>query len=116
MQPSFSELLYGGGLAIAVLKSVIGGQLGMNLNISRVGRTKMNASERLFSESNGRLLVTIAPDKKQQFEDIMKGGVLAYMGTVTGDKKIHIVQGKKKVVTLSVSLVTRAYRDKFKNH
>lgn len=54
-----------GGLGIALAKKSIASNLGMKIDIG----TDLRLDQFLFSESTGRLLVTIAPDDKQKFED-----------------------------------------------
>lgn len=105
-----------GGLGIGLLKSVIGGQLGVSVDIETIGSSALSNSERLFSESNGRLLVSVHPTKQTQFEKIMKGCSITKIGQVTDDNIIVISNGKKKVASLRVTDATTAYRHKFRDY
>jgi phosphoribosylformylglycinamidine synthase len=104
-----------GGLGIGLLKSAIGGQLGVHVDIKTVGQSSLSNSERLFSESNGRLLVSVHSSQQTQFEKIMKGCSMAKIGVVTNDNSIIIDNGKKKVASLRVTDATTAYRHKFRD-
>ena len=104
-----------GGLAVGLLKSSIGGQLGVCVDIAEVGEKEMNHIERLFSESNGRLLVSVSPDKRAAFLHSLKGSHVACIGVVADTKEILILNGKKEVASLEVRAATSAYRHKFKD-
>src|SRR5262249_55979335 len=58
-----------GGLAVALAKKAIAGQIGLDIDLSAF---KLRADKLLFSESNGRILVTIAPQNVKAFEKIFK--------------------------------------------
>jgi phosphoribosylformylglycinamidine synthase len=62
-----------GGIAVALAKMSMAGMLGMDIDLSLVpGKTNF-AAETLFSESTGRILLTIDPKNKSQFEKLMTG-------------------------------------------
>ena len=103
-----------GGLSMGVIKTAIAGQLGIEVDLSNVGTKKMSLTEKLFSESNGRILVTVAPEKASQFEKTMKGAA-AKIGMVSDQSSIVITNGKKEIAKLKLSAATTAYRSKFKN-
>ena len=44
----------------------------------------------LFSESNSRFLVEVAPESKDEFEEIMSGSSLACIGQVTNSRFLEI--------------------------
>ncbi|MCA9363698.1 phosphoribosylformylglycinamidine synthase [Candidatus Kaiserbacteria bacterium] len=103
-----------GGLGMTLLKSAIGGQLGAAVNLKRMGGQLTN-TERLFSESNGRILATVAPEHQAAFERTMKGSSAERIGVVADTKEVLIMNGKEGIAELSLSSLTRAYRSKFKN-
>ena len=105
-----------GGLGIAIIKSAIGGQLGTCIDLQRVGPSKLFNNERLFSESNGRLLVTVPTKKRLQFEQMMNGCSMTCIGVVVDLDEIMIMSGKKKVASVGLTEATQAYRFKFKNY
>jgi len=66
----------------------------MNLDLSRVlwkgdaaGRSDCSL---LFSESASRHLVTVHPEKREQFETVMSGNCFASIGVVTENQELSI--------------------------
>jgi len=49
----------------------------------------------LFSESQSRFVVTVAPDNVKRFEALMKGNVFADVGAVTARQEFTVMDGKK---------------------
>jgi phosphoribosylformylglycinamidine synthase len=89
-----------GGIGVAVAEMAFAGGLGANININKVPLAEKITRDDyiLFSESNSRFIVEIAPDKKASFEKIMKGSTFAEIGKVT---KLPIL----KIIGLSGSMV-----------
>jgi phosphoribosylformylglycinamidine synthase len=83
-----------GGLAVAAAESAFAGGYGMNIDLSRVlwkgDSSDKNDCTLLFSESASRHLVTVHPDKREQFESIMSGNCFASIGVVTEGATISI--------------------------
>nr|MCU0475114.1 phosphoribosylformylglycinamidine synthase I [Anaerolineae bacterium] len=69
-----------GGLAVAIAEMCIGGQVGATLNLPTDAGT-------WFSESQGRVLVEVAPEHASAFEAVMSGAGAAFglIGTVGGE-------------------------------
>jgi phosphoribosylformylglycinamidine synthase subunit PurSL len=81
-----------GGLAVAAAESAFAGGFGMELDLTRVlwkGENK-NETALLFSESASRHLVTVRPEKRDQFEQIMSGNCFASIGEVTAEQTLSI--------------------------
>lgn len=84
-----------GGLAVALAKSLIAGDLGAEIDLSLVpvGKTQNEDTINkiiMFSESQSRILVTIAPQNQQRFEELFKGIVFSCIGKVTEKKTLNI--------------------------
>ena len=78
-----------GGLAQAVTETAMGGNSGINIRLADVpfeGSCKDHTL--LFSESQGRFLVTVAPQHKDAFEAALDGCTLACIGEVTAGASI----------------------------
>ncbi|WP_311407280.1 phosphoribosylformylglycinamidine synthase subunit PurL [Liquorilactobacillus uvarum] len=71
-----------GGLAVALAETTFGTKHGINL------KTNLS-SEELFSETAGRFIVTVTPEKQQQFLNEMQDEA-TYVGKVTNDKKLIV--------------------------
>jgi phosphoribosylformylglycinamidine synthase len=72
-----------GGLLVAIAESMIGGRLGAALYIS-------DTHDVLFNEAPGRIVVSVAPDKKLAFEQAFKGQECHLIGHVGGEEKLSI--------------------------
>jgi len=85
-----------GGLAVAIAEMCVGGQLGSDIDIDPLG--KMRAVAQLFSESNTRWVIEVAPGKSRHVERLFKGGgvTLTQIGKVTGARKAAKAKGKAK--------------------
>lgn len=106
-----------GGLAIALAKKAIGGQLGINVSLKNmVGDISRNDFS-LYSESQGRILVTIAKENKEIFEKLMRGITYQQIGKITMDSKF-IVKGLQgnEIINLDIDKLTDEYRETFKNY
>lgn len=103
-----------GGLAVALSKMAMAGGLGLNISLKNVSNDEDVA---LFSESQGRILVTVAPDNKGKFEKIMNGNKFALIGKITDDNLIKI-QNKsgKNIANLDINSALNSYRKTFKNY
>lgn len=99
-----------GGLAIALAEMCIAGRLGCQINLPN----NDDALVSLFSESNGRLLVAVAANHCQAFEQQFTGelqGLVTCLGTVTENNKMIIQQHNKALVTLSVDELVTAWQN-----
>ncbi len=91
---------YKGGLGVALSQTSFTGGLGMDIDLSLVPTDeKLKEETVLYSESAGRFVVTVAPDKADKFETEMAGNVCSRIGTVTeGDRFVVKGYGKEEVV------------------
>jgi len=92
-----------GGLGVAAAEMAFAGGLGMVIHLGQVplGENINRDDYILFSESNTRFLVEVAPEDKQQFEDMMAGVDFAAVGEVTSKEKLE-VYGLNGEIVLSV--------------
>ncbi len=102
-----------GGIAVALGKASVAGQIGASVDLSRLPGDARNADSVLFSESQGRILVTVRPGSEPAFEKACKGVALARIGAVGGAKlSIRLPKGNIRVPVITL---TDAYRKTFKN-
>lgn len=65
--------IYRGGLAIHAAFVAMAGWLGMELDLRKVPSNELTRNDHiLFSESAGRFIVTVSPEKKGDFESLFK--------------------------------------------
>jgi phosphoribosylformylglycinamidine synthase len=98
-----------GGLGIALAKACVGGMLGCNVSLSQIAPKALSGDAKLFSESQGRILVSVASKNIKEFEKIMKKVTCVRLGQVTKDEKVIIIDGKNKIVKTNVKKLHKIY-------
>lgn len=73
-----------GGLAVHLAMVSMAGELGMTVDLPLVPAADgLTTTQKLCSESCGRFVITIPPEKKEVFEEIFSGLNMAQVGIVT---------------------------------
>ena len=94
-----------GGLGVALAEMAFAGGLGATVSLKDVPLAEPIDRDDfiLFSESNSRFLVEVAPQHKEEFERLMKDSRFAGIGRVddTGSLEIQGLHGKKTSVTIA---------------
>lgn len=96
-----------GGLAVALTEMCLGGRLGADATLPE---TTLSAVEYLFSESNGRLLLEVAPDDVERLEAHFVGQTLVQLGKVTEQQIFRITDLKGILINVSVDEICRAWK------
>ena len=92
----------------------VAGQLGADLDLANIPGGVRSAESILFSESQGRVLVSIRPDAQKEFEKIMRGVPHARIGQVGNAGHVSI-ELPRSGFNIPLSKLTAAYRKPFKN-
>jgi len=105
-----------GGLGIAAAEMTFSGGLGLDIWLDRIVRSadfKRNDYV-LFSESNSRFLVEVPKNRKEEFEEIMKGAVYSLIGRTKKERSLSIygLEGRK-VVEADLTLMMEAWKRTF---
>jgi phosphoribosylformylglycinamidine synthase len=80
-----------GGLAVALAETAFSGGLGMNVDLRAVPMEGVDRDDfLLFSESQGRFVVTVHPHNREAFERALMGQDCAQVGTVRGDSRFEV--------------------------
>ena len=105
-----------GGLAVAIAESAFSGALGAEISLASIPSAKSNVAMlnflpgidddqvddyvKLFSESNARLLVEIAADCCEPFEEILgeANAPFARIGKVVAEPRLKIFAGNQSVI------------------
>jgi phosphoribosylformylglycinamidine synthase subunit PurSL len=98
-----------GGIGVSLARVAIAGGLGMDLSF---GELPIRSDFALFSESQGRFIVTVDPKKKDAFEKAFAGLPIGLLGEVRGDKKF-VIDG---LVDTDVDSLNESYRKIFKGY
>jgi phosphoribosylformylglycinamidine synthase len=102
-----------GGLGVAAAEMAIGGRIGARINLDSVPvcPDSMEATDILYSETNSRLLVSVAPENRDAFEAAFAGQHCACIGEVTGGETFVIESGGKHLVEEHVQALTDAWQN-----
>ena len=103
-----------GGLAVALAKSAVAGQLGVQADLTKLRGSAKSAEAILFSESQGRMLLSVPRSAQKEFEKVCQGVALTQIGEVIQPASVSIELPKAKV-ELPLSALTESYRSFFKN-
>ena len=85
-----------GGLAVHLAMIGMGGELGMETHIGSIPSSHgLSDTQMLYSESAGRFVVTVDPERKEAFEEIFSGMKIGRVGFVTESPSfcIHSSEG-----------------------
>jgi phosphoribosylformylglycinamidine (FGAM) synthase-like enzyme len=106
-----------GGLAIALAKKSLGGMLGLDVSLKNLNGNVNCDDYALYSESQGRILVTIAKENKIAFEKIMEKVAYRQIGKVSKETKLAVkgLEGNE-IINLDLEKLTKAYRETFKDY
>ncbi len=105
-----------GGLGIAAAKSSVAGMLGFSIDLSKAPvKDDVRDDIILFSESQGRLLVTVDPVKQGDFESLMKGNSFGLLGHVSAGGRVEVFgRDGKLIIDTDVRRLSDAYRKTFR--
>jgi phosphoribosylformylglycinamidine synthase II len=82
-----------GGLAVHLALTAMAGELGMDVDLSRIPvADDLTPSRTLYSESCGRFIVTVAPDRQELFEAIFSNMNIGRIGATT-ESPVFIIRG-----------------------
>ena len=100
-----------GGLAISLAKASVGGMLGCDISLSNIKGNANTSDTKLFSESQGRILISISPRKIKLFEKMVKRISYTRLGQVTKNNKFIITNNDKKIVETNIKKLHDAYHN-----
>lgn len=99
-----------GGIGVALAKKAIAGQMGMDIDLSSI---TLSLSKALYSESTGRILVTVAPQNKEAFEKTFKKyGHIHHIGHTSFTEKLII----NKKLEANIKALDEAYKAPLKGY
>jgi phosphoribosylformylglycinamidine synthase len=97
--------IYRGGLAVHLAMVSMGGNLGLQADLTAVpGNQGLREDVLLFSESAGRFIVTVDPANRKSFEKIFQNDPYACIGIVTDDANL-VIRGKGSQTIVAVPIV-----------
>ncbi len=113
--------IYRGGIGVHLALVAMAGNLGLRVDLDRVPMDGIDRNDTLlFSESAGRVIVTLDPARREVFEKIMTGLPCACVGTVTETGGELIINGlgaagggDTPLIRLSIDALRSAWKRPF---
>ena len=103
-----------GGLALALARMVLAGRLGLEVELDGLPvEGELEAMPLLFSESTGRMVVTVAPGWAEEFEQLMEEVPCARVGRVIAQQELRVSLAGTPVVGLKGAQMRRVWRRRF---
>ncbi len=104
-----------GGLGVALAETAFAGGLGMKVDLSQVPGAVGRNDTALFSETQSRFVVTVAPENRNRFESVMEGCTFAPVGTVTEDESFSVTGlNGRQVVRSNIHELKQAWQTPLK--
>ncbi|MDN5248347.1 MAG: AIR synthase-related protein [Wolbachia endosymbiont of Tyrophagus putrescentiae] len=97
-----------GGLIVALAKSLIAGNLGAEVDLSLVPASSSDIRIVMFSESQSRILITVAPHNQKKFEELFSDIIFACIGRVTEKKTLKI----KDILEIELTDLAHNYKQR----
>lgn len=99
-----------GGIGLALTEMCIPTRKGADVDLQEVPRDPMGADSLLFSETQGRFLVSVRPGKAREAERILVESKVphARIGKV-GGRSLTVRLGKKRLVILGIREMAKAW-------
>ncbi|MGV8176875.1 MAG: phosphoribosylformylglycinamidine synthase subunit PurL [Candidatus Bilamarchaeaceae archaeon] len=98
-----------GGIAVCIAESAFPAGLGADIDLSQIPRHGENEDAVLFSETPGRIVVSVSPEKAAKFEKLMHGHPFAKIGRVRGDKRFIIRKSSHILVNEEIENLDNAW-------
>lgn len=100
-----------GGLAVALAEMAIGGRLGADLDLDAAPAAPgLTDLELLYSESQSRLVVTVAPENRPAFEALFAGQPCGLLGTVAAGQDLVLRRGQTVLCREPAEDLARAFK------
>jgi phosphoribosylformylglycinamidine synthase len=100
-----------GGLAVAVAEMALAGRIGADIDVDKIPALDCPLPEqRLYSESASRFVVTVAENKRTDFEALFAGDFVAAIGTTTADGILTLRAGSTTLLSSPVEELAVAWK------
>ena len=101
-----------GGLAVALVEKALAGGFGADIDCGKIPAEKCEGwDEVLFSESQSRLVLTVAPEHQESFEALFAGDrSIALVGSVRRDRDVVFREGATPLFTVPCDEAKRAWQ------
>jgi len=103
-----------GGLSVHLCLVSMAGELGMEIDLSKVPKEdSLSISKILYSESAGRFIITVSPDKREEFEKLFSGiSCISCIGKTT-DRRFRIFFSDELIIDEDIMELKRCWKRTF---
>ena len=101
-----------GGLAVTLAECCFGVGSGASVDISELGANDpdLDSFGALFSESLGRILVSVSPENSEAFKSAMQGHACHWLGSVDTGNKLSVTSEGEPVLSASISELKQSWQ------
>jgi len=101
-----------GGLAVAIARSAMAGEAGVDVDLGTCpDLTALPPDVALFSESNGRFVITAAQADASSIEALFMGLPCRRVGTVTAARRVRLAMGPSRLLDVDLDALKTAYQE-----
>jgi len=101
-----------GGLAAGLARKAMAGRLGADIDLGALPGSAADDVSLLYSESCGRLLLTVDPARRKEFESLLAGLPCALIGRVREDRELRINgRNGEKIIAVTVDEMLAAWKN-----
>jgi phosphoribosylformylglycinamidine synthase len=101
-----------GGLGPALARAALAGRLGVEVDLDRAPDIEALPPEiALFSESNGRIVATVAPPDAAAFESLLSGSACCRIGVVTAEPRLRATLHGRIRVDVDLAAIASAFQE-----
>lgn len=102
------------GLFLSLAFSSIGSGLGCEIDLDKLpGEKELRSDKKIFSETPGRIIVSVSPENAAEFEKTMDGLKIAAIGKVKADNSLKIAAGEKELASVSIDDLETSFEKRF---
>ncbi|MGM0419039.1 MAG: AIR synthase-related protein [Thermodesulfobacteriota bacterium] len=103
-----------GGIFVSLAFCSIGSGLGADINLDNVVTEDCSLDYKiLFSESAGRIIFSVSPDKAEELEKLMDERFCACIGTVRKDNKLIVSSCGNEIINLGADELETVFEQRF---
>ena len=100
-----------GGLWVSLAESSLAGRLGCEVDLSKMIQDGgLSDIALLFSESQGRFVVSVSPQNAKAFESALQGSAMACIGDVISENTIQVNRADKVLIQTTVEEVLEKWQ------
>lgn len=102
-----------GGLALALARTAMAGELGLEVDLAALPVDgELGRAERLYAESGGRFVLTVAPEDADAVAEAFEGLPWGWIGTVTaGPPRLLVRDGDEIVLEQEIAALKRSWKE-----